>query len=1072
MFEADKFNADEILHSLKDFQKRSAHNAFKRLYRVKDSTSRFLIADEVGLGKTVICRGLIALVIEEIIKTEDFKQGRNNIDIIYICSNQDIASQNIRKLNFVNENESFASRITLIPEIYSNKELGRVRFISFTPDTSFNVKRGTGVMKERALLYYFLRDSWDMNSARAKSLYFFRGQAGGAGWENFVQRHCEQWDEMDLSEFLSGFEKELLAYSHLKDKFLRLRESYPQYNSSPSAEVKSETNEVIGELRRILAQVCLHKMSPDLVIMDEFQRFKNIFDENTDVGELAKYLFGYPDVKSVLLSATPYKMYTIGNEDEENHYEDFLSTTSWLLNEDQILVNKLKENLEKFRSAVFTKSRVNIEDAMEGKKKTEDVLRRVMSRTERVKSTKENDGMIRNRELQIIPTPEEMISFVHLEEIAIALELKGNVDYWKSSPYLLNLMENYDIKRRLIARLHTVPVKKVMARYPSAFIDKNAIEDLSYIAPNNSRLKAIENDIFKNDSWKLLWIPPTAPYYKLSGAFEHFSDRSFTKSLVFSSWKVVPRAVASLISHEAESKAYLNGPYKTVDAYKKRKLLTIQKDGNEFKGLRTLILLYPSLSLIKFGDVFSLKINALLDVEEIKLRVKEKIRQPLESLIGKYKKKEDRDENWYWIAPLLLDRESSHKSTISSWFHGQFKRGWYKNDSEDVTHSDFAEHVEKYKQIFLYGEVELGSPPDDLLEKLSIIALASPANVLYRSFLNIHKNKKDLDELNTLVLLSHSASCAFAMRSLFDSSEAISIIRASDEDSYWSSVLHYCLDGNLQAVCDEYIHILKLEKSKGFLDGLEVKPNAQDDDPFENVAAAFQNVCSMRKAPMYIDIFENNQSKPTKTPTRCKFALEYGKWKNEEDKEKTRAETVRDAFNSPFRPFVLATTSVGQEGLDFHQYCHSIFHWNLPRNPVDLEQREGRIHRFKGHVIRKNVASEFNILDFKNGDVWDELFKAASNAHKDESSDMIPYWIFDSEFKVERNVPIIPYSKDDQHFQALLRTLARYRLAFGQPRQDELLKVLEDNEDFQLDGDTLKQLMIDLSPPEFNNGGD
>jgi len=60
---------------------------------------------------------------------------------------------------------------------------------------------------------------------------------------------------------------------------------------------------------------------------------------------------------------------------------------------------------------------------------------------------------------------------------------------------------------------------------------------------------------------------------------------------------------------------------------------------------------------------------------------------------------------------------------------------------------------------------------------------------------------------------------------------------------------------------------------------------------------------------------------------------------------RTRADQVRTAFNSPFWPFVLASTSVGQ-GLDFHLYCHAVVHWNLPSNPVDLEQREGRVHRF------------------------------------------------------------------------------------------------------------------------------
>ena len=40
-----------------------------------------------------------------------------------------------------------------------------------------------------------------------------------------------------------------------------------------------------------------------------------------------------------------------------------------------------------------------------------------------------------------------------------------------------------------------------------------------------------------------------------------------------------------------------------------------------------------------------------------------------------------------------------------------------------------------------------------------------------------------------------------------------------------------------------------------------------------------------------------------------------------------RKENIRNAFNSPMRPFVLATTSIGQEGLDFHNYCRVIMHW-------------------------------------------------------------------------------------------------------------------------------------------------
>lgn len=1076
MFRAEEFKAEDILKNLKDFQKRSSFNAFQRLYRDKDSTSRFLIADEVGLGKTVICRGLIALAIEEIVKTEEFKQGRNNIDIIYICSNLDIASQNVRKLNFISEHENFASRITLVPEVYANTKpnvdakklrrdnLGRVRFVSFTPDTSFNVKKGSGWKRERALLYYFLRDSWGMDGAKAESRNFFKGQAG-KGWEQYTQDCCDFWDNLDFSEFLNDFLADVEKVPNLKSDFLELRKNYPQYNSSPEAEIQSKTNSVIGELRKILAQVCLRKMSPDLVIMDEFQRFKDLFDDRTDMGELAKQLFDFPQVKSVLLSATPYKMYTINNEDEENHYEDFILTTSWLLKNEPTKIEKLKHNLERFRASVFTKTGVDVEGALLAKKNIEEVLRLVMSRTERVKSTKDSDGMIENKPFSVIPTPQEMVSFVQLEEIAEALELKGNVDYWKSSPYLLNLMEDYDIKRRLLDRLDRAPVKKVMAKYPTAFIDRNALEQFNPVSPNNSRLHSIQSEIFKNESWKLLWIPPSAPYYKLRGAFEKFADSSFTKSLVFSSWKVVPRAVASLISHEAESQAFLNGPYKNrgVDSYKESTGLYIRKKEDKLEGLRTLILLYPSLTLVELGDVFKLNFGSLATVDEILGEVKNKLKPLLEIVTSQYSKGAERDSNWYWAAPLLLDRESSHKDLIASWFADKFGCRWYEPDSDGVAGSVFDDHVKMYEKVFR-GDVELGIPPEDLLDKLATIALASPANVIYRSLLNIHRDKSKLDELNTLSLLFHSTSCAFAMRSLFNSSEAISIIRTEDEDSYWANVLTYCLDGNLQSVCDEYFHILKV--AEGFSNDLEIED--EDDDPYYPIVEIFAEVCSMRQGRLDIDVFVDGKSKPDKVKTRCKFALGYGDWKSEDGQQESRAETVRHAFNSPFRPFVLATTSVGQEGLDFHQYCHSIFHWNLPRNPVDLEQREGRIHRFKGHVIRKNVSTEFNILSFKDGDVWDELFKAASEAHKSKSNDMIPYWIYDSKFKVLRNVPIIPYSKDDQHFQALLKTLARYRLAFGQPRQDELLKVLEDNTDFQFDGETLKQLMIDLAPPEIN----
>lgn len=105
----DRPNTPVILDSLKDFQRSTVEYVFQRLYVDEDFTRRFLVADEVGLGKTLVARGVIA-------KAIDHLWGRTKrIDILYVCSNTDIARQNINRLNVTGCKEfSLASRITLL----------------------------------------------------------------------------------------------------------------------------------------------------------------------------------------------------------------------------------------------------------------------------------------------------------------------------------------------------------------------------------------------------------------------------------------------------------------------------------------------------------------------------------------------------------------------------------------------------------------------------------------------------------------------------------------------------------------------------------------------------------------------------------------------------------------------------------------------------------------------------------------------------------------------------------------------------------------------------------------------
>jgi hypothetical protein len=292
-------------------------------------------------------------------------------------------------------------------------------------------------------------------------------------------------------------------------------------------------------------------------------------------------------------------------------------------------------------------------------------------------------------------------------------------------------------------------------------------------------------------------------------------------------------------------------------------------------------------------------------------------------------------------------------------------------------------------------------------------------------------------------LLSAAARIASGFRSLFNMPETIAMLRGSGEDTYWRLTLQYSVDGNLQAVLDEYVHVLK--ESLGL----------QEHTPLEQVsgiAECIQSVLSLRTAQIRIDEIKASEDGFVIDDfnTRCRFALRFGDIRDDNNQALVRADSVRDAFNSPFRPFVLASTSIGQEGLDFHTWCHAVVHWNLPSNPVDLEQREGRVHRYKGHAVRKNIAERYGLVALsgvhQGGDPWQTLFQIASQNKSDGHSDLIPYWIFEEgSARVERRIPLLPYSKEVGKLKRLKRGLALYRMVFGQPRQEDLLFSLSRN---------------------------
>ena len=152
-------NVDEILKPLKPFQRRTVDHAFRHLFLDADSTSRLLVADEVGLGKTLVAHGIIVRAIDHLWEDVD------RIDIVYICSNAGIARANLPKLQIGGASErsfALATRLTMLATELAPGDDGpgfmdnKLNFVSFTPGTSFEMGHSGGQRRERELLFHLL----------------------------------------------------------------------------------------------------------------------------------------------------------------------------------------------------------------------------------------------------------------------------------------------------------------------------------------------------------------------------------------------------------------------------------------------------------------------------------------------------------------------------------------------------------------------------------------------------------------------------------------------------------------------------------------------------------------------------------------------------------------------------------------------------------------------------------------------------------------------------------------------------------------------------------------------------
>ena len=773
-------------------------------------------------------------------------------------------------------------------------------------------------------------------------------------------------------------------------------------------------------------------------------------------------------------------MYTTADAVGEDHYEDFFDTCSFLF-DDPARVDRLRGQFSALRLALTSTGSIATAEGI--CRDIGEELSCVMARTERLAATPNRDGMLHESETLVEVKPVDLRAYRRLGNLAEAVKHHEPTEYWKSAPYLVNFMEAYKLKAAVVQSAADGRLPGGMLDPDPGLLNWRDVDAYECVDPQNGRLRWLLGDLEHHRAFELLWIPPSMRYYDAGSVYETPEAASFTKRLVFSGWAVVPKVVSSLVSFESERRAFAGRDLKYTASYRRRggQRLAFRRDkrtagqarrgestgARRAAGMTTFLLIWPSPSLAGLGDPRPLALSPGRAVSEVLNDVAVRIADAIEPLVRGAPTGGVADQRWYWAAPLLLDQRD-HPSVTDRLLAQSDLVHWEGDESE----SGLRAHVVEARTLLDCGVEALGRPPDDLSDVLAQLAIGGPAQCALRAIGSV----AELPIAGEAAVLS-AARVGAAFRRFFNGPEVTGIIdggRSVEPDveegggRYWRDVLRHAIDGNLQAVLDEHTHVVRDWRGHLRLPDDDRRAKAADD-----IAQCIVEALELRTSWFRVDTPRRDKGDRYNLAARrmrTRFAVPFGNQALDGGGE-ARVESVSRAFNSPFWPFVLTSTSIGQEGLDFHLWCHAVVHWNLPSNPVDLEQREGRVHRYKGHAVRRNIAAAlapdlFAGALVANADPWRQLFAMAVPARPEADDEMVPYWVFDGgPAKIERLVPILPFSQDAAAVPRLRKSLAAYRLAFGQPRQEELIEFLGAD---RSDEDLLQlasRLHIELSPP-------
>jgi len=1021
-----------------DFQTEAVARIVERLNDPKGSR-RFLLADEVGLGKTRVAAG----VIKALRKNKGFT-------VVYVCSNSEIAEQNRDKL--CPDNVSAAvTRLTLLAtrsaDVQRQREKGELQLFSFTPGTSFHVGGATGIERERRLLLYLLTRVWRKRANRQPWRAFFCCASKMEPWlerskypkihrefagkvANDLQKRLRQeWDnsKLKLVDPKTGKQSaKLVGLAEIID------EKVATFNPSNPADRKNR-NLVIGELRNCLSKVAVDFLQPNLIVLDEFQRFSEILEESNDPKSVVGCLFAQRGMAVLILSATPYKMYTLAHENED-HHTDFIRTLKFLYkcveenpnDRNYEPINRLRQNLQHFKTRLMDGLWFASPDQtlITLKSQIEADLKAVMCRTERnwyLNGRKKGiDVFGDTANEQVNPSVGELTHYIRLRQFLLRQKIDDwNItDFWKSAPSPLSFMDGHYVLLKRLREKHVAVPEKLL--HTGSALAESGMDHL--------KVRNLVEKVFGADTnkFKFLWVKPSYTYY--ADDFYSTRDDHPKKFLVFSHWKFVPKAISVLLSHEAESRL----------VSRRRGRETIPLQFRKKISFSPFDVCYPSLVLADCVNPAELALEQTekLTAKELYQRAEKSVLRLLRvNHIGISKTRSVP----LWRIIARIEAKSGWATTIRTGL-------WNAEVSvRDEVSEQYRQYQKQYSDWMLESDEDLTISPI-WLRRLTLISLYSPAVCLLRSMRTIFGDIPRWEEKNWSEVLNLGLN---QLRNYFNKQVVQSVIHSNSprERSYSERVLAYCNCAHFQAMLDEYSYLVRT-----------ALPQAQPEKLPKVFLLQIARVLGMGTGSPSVNVLtRGGRIRQRPSPRPAHFAVAFGDDVSSDALEaggRTRKTAIREAFNSPFWPFVLATTSVGQEGLDFHLYCRDIMHWNLPSNPVDLEQREGRINRFDGLSIRRNIASDYALSTVRNTapelrNIWARLFEVLRlypSGTQRFKHGLYPHWIYqpakEDGHMIRRHLAFYSKSRDAIRYRDLKVALSLYRLVFGQPRQQDIIETL------------------------------